>query len=172
MFSFCNASACARTRSATLQSSWSPNREHCSRPKWNRHCVLCEKEELCVRAGCIWQNQAMTCSVSRAEQLSRSSPFPHGVTWARRKESFTAEWIHTAQVAHFKASLTPYVYETQQLFESHAVTSLPPLPPSFTECQMDGAEKPGESQACWVASSQTGCNPQRSRVKRSAKVVL
>lgn len=127
MFSFCNASACARTRSATLQSSWSPNREHCSRPKWNRHCVLCDKEELCVRAGCIWQNQAMTCSVSRAEQLSRSSPFPHGVTWARRKESFTAEWIHTAQVAHFKASLTPYVYETQQLFESHAVTTVFPL---------------------------------------------
>lgn len=62
--------------------------------------------------------------------------------------------------------------DSATLWEPCCNHSLPPLPPSFTECQMDGAEKPGESQACWVASSQTGYNPQRSRVKRSAKVVL
>lgn len=52
--------------------------------------------------------------------------------------------------------------DSATLWEPRYNRSLPPLPPSFTESQMDGAEKPGERWACWVALSQTVYNPQQS----------
>lgn len=55
--------------------------------------------------------------------------------------------------------------DSATLWESCCNHSLPPLPPSFMERQMDEAEKPAEQQACWVASSQTVYTPQQSRFR-------
>lgn len=52
--------------------------------------------------------------------------------------------------------------DSATLREPRCNRSLPPLPPSFMERQMDGAGKSGERRACWVASSQTVYNPHNS----------
>lgn len=56
--------------------------------------------------------------------------------------------------------------DSATLWEPCCNHSLPPLPPSFTESQMDGAEKPGERRACWVASSQTVDNHDQGLLQR------
>lgn len=61
------------------------------------------------------------------------------------------------------------LWDSATLCEPCCNHSLPLLPPLFTERQMDGAKKPGEQRARWVASSQTVYNTSTITTEKAAE---